>query len=178
MTNAVIEKALAQQPPEIRAISTGKIIQTLKERRQYFADDVMEYYRFLAEIVDVTASDKTELFDITRNDDGSILLKIFKISKEGETETKMYEHLFDPQDTKEIRLYAFGGADKFTVKGTNDKIKIRMIGGEGVDHFEYAGNSGDGGIVYDSVRENNKITGRVKNKKPNDTIVTEYDPSN
>ena len=55
MTDAVIEKALAQQPPEIRAISTGKIIQTLKERRQYFADDVMEYYRFLAEIVDVTA---------------------------------------------------------------------------------------------------------------------------
>ena len=88
----------------------------------------------------------------------------------------MYERLFDPQDTKEIRLYAFGGADKFSVKGNNDKIKIRMIGGEGVDHFEYAGNSGDGGIVYDSLRENNKITGRLKNKMSNDTIVNEYDP--
>lgn len=176
MTDAVIEKALAQQPPEIRAISSGKIIQTLKERRQYLADDVMEYYKFLAEIVDVTASDKTELFDITRNDDGSILLTIFKISKEGATETKLYERLFDPQDTKEIRLYAFGGADKFTVKGTNDKIKIRMIGGEGVDHFEYTGTSGDGGIVYDSLRENNTITGKLKNKMSNDTIVNEYDP--
>ncbi|MEP7377456.1 MAG: BamA/TamA family outer membrane protein [Chitinophagaceae bacterium] len=176
MTDAVIEKALAQQPAEIRGISADMIIQTLKERRKYLADDVMEYYRFLAEIVDVTASDKTELFDITRNDDGSVLLKIFKISKSGDTDTKLYERLFDPQDTKEIRLYAFGGDDKFTIKGTNDKIKIRMVGGKGDDHFAYTGASGNGGIVYDSLGENNNLSGKLKNKLSNDTMVNYYNP--
>lgn len=48
MTDEVIEKALAQQPKEIKEISAGKIIQTLKDRRNYIVEEVMEYYRFLS----------------------------------------------------------------------------------------------------------------------------------
>jgi hypothetical protein len=91
MTDAVIEKALALQPAEIRDISAGKIVQILKERRNYIAAEVMQYYRFLAEIVSVTGSDKKELFDITRNDDGSVLVQVYKTNKDGEKSVKMYE---------------------------------------------------------------------------------------
>src|SRR5436190_4763988 len=84
MTDDVLDKALNQQPPEIKPISAPKIIQTLKDRRNYLVADVMEYYRFLAEKVDVTASDKKELFDINISDDGSVLLQVYKITKEGE----------------------------------------------------------------------------------------------
>ena len=52
-------------------------------------------------------------------------LKVYKITKEGEQSTLMYEQTFDPQITEELRLYGFGGDDKFVVKGTEDKIKIR-----------------------------------------------------
>jgi hypothetical protein len=45
----------------------------------------------------------------------------------------MYDRTFDPAVTKEIRLYSFDGEDKFLIKGNNDKIKIRMIGGDGKD---------------------------------------------
>ena len=176
MTDAVIEEAIAQQPPEIRHISGDKIIAILKERRKYLAADVMEYYRFLAEIVDVTASDKKELFDISRNEDGSVLLQVYKVNKSGETDTKMFERLFDPRDTKELNLYGFGGNDKFVIKGSNDKIKIRMIGGDGEDVFENTASSGKGGIVYDSLRGNNKIVGNLKNKMSKDTIANYYNP--
>lgn len=176
MTDTVIEKALAQQPREIQGISTDNIVHTLKERRKYFGPDFLEYYRFLAEVVDITTSDKKELFDITRNDDGSLLLQVYKINKEGNTSARLYERNFDPKDTKEIRLYGFGGDDKFLVKGTNDKIKIRMIGGDGEDHFENTGSQGNGGIVYDSLAGNNKLSGRFKNKMSNDTIANSYDP--
>ncbi|TAL45656.1 MAG: hypothetical protein EPN92_07275 [Chitinophagaceae bacterium] len=175
MTDAVIEKALNQQPPEIRAISADKIVATLKARRQYLAAEIMQYYRFLSEIVNVTGSDKKELFDITRNDDGSVQLKVYKITKEGEQSSLMYDRTFDPQVTKELRLYAFGGDDKFMVKGNNDKIKIRMIGGDGEDNFESAATSGNGGTVYDMKSENNKLTGNFKNKMANDTLVNFYD---
>ncbi|MEO5563121.1 MAG: BamA/TamA family outer membrane protein [Chitinophagaceae bacterium] len=174
MTDAVIEKAMAQQPPEVRHLSTNKLASTLKERRKYFAAEVMEYYRFLSEKVNVTASDKNELFDITRNDDGSILLKVQKISKEGDLSAKLYERNFDPKDTKEIVLYGFGGEDKFEVKGNNDKIKIRMIGGDGVDQFENKGTSGNGGNIYDLKKEDNKVIGRFKNKMSNDTMANYY----
>ena len=77
--------------------------------------------------------------------------------------------------TEELRLYGFGGNDKFIVNGTNDKIKIRMIGGKGVDNFENKAKSGEGVIVYDSLRENNQVTGEFKNKMSNKTIANSYD---
>ena len=174
MTDEVIERAINQQPKEIRDISGDKIITVLKARRQYLADEVMQYYRFLAEIVSVTGSDKKELFDVTRNNDGSVQLRIYKITKEGEQSTLMYDRTFDPSLTKELRLYAFGGEDKFSIKGSGDKIKIRMIGGDGEDIFENAG-SGGGNIVYDMKSENNKLTGNLKNKTANDTLVNSFD---
>ena len=173
MTDEVIEEAINQQPKEIRSISGNDIINTLKERRKYLAAEVIDYFHHLSEIVSVSGSDKKELFEITRNDDGSVLVKVFKITKEGEQSTKMYERLFDPTYTEEIRMYAFGGEDKFTITGDNDKIKIRMIGGDGVDMFENKG-SGGGNLVYDVKKENNKLSGDLKNKQKNDTIVNSY----
>jgi Omp85 superfamily domain len=173
MTDEVIEKAINAQPKEIRSISGDKIIKTLKERRKYLAAEVMQYYRFLSQIVSVSGSDKKELFDITRNDDGSVLLQVYKITKEGAQSTKMYDRTFDPAVTEEIRLYSFDGEDKFLIKGNNDKIKIRMIGGDGKDNFENTG-SGGGNIVYDMKSGENKLTGDLKNKMANDTIVNSY----
>jgi len=173
MTDELIERAINEQPKEIRSISGDKIISILKERRKHLAAEVMQYYRFLSETVSVSGSDKKELFDITRNDDGSVLVQVYKITKEGEQSTKMYDRTFDPGDTEEIRLYSFDGEDKFLIKGNNDKIKIRMIGGDGQDIFENTG-SGGGNIVYDMKSGDNKLTGDLKNKTANDTIVNSY----
>jgi len=173
MTDEVIERAIDQQPKEIRSISGDKIVKILKERRKYLAAEVMQYYRFLSEAVSISGSDKKELFDITRNDDGSVLVQVYKITKEGEQSIKMYERTFDPAVTEEIRLYAFDGEDKFLIKGNNDKIKIRMIGGDGKDIFENTGSGGDN-IVYDMKKGDNKLAGELKNKMANDTIVNSY----
>lgn len=175
MTDEVIQRALDQQPPEIKPLSAPAIIQTLKERRNHLAAEVMDYYRFLSEEVSVTASDKTELFDITRNDDGSVLVQVYKITKEGEQSTKMFERKFDASDTKEIRLYGFGGNDRFVIRGTEDKIRVRMIGGDGEDKFESQSSSGKTAIVYDRKDGNNTITGgNLKNKMANDTVVNSF----
>jgi len=172
MTDQVIEKAINLQPAEIRSISGDKIITDLKARRQYLTDEVMQYYRFLAKIVTITGSDKKELFDVTNNKDGSVLLQVFKISKDGDQSTKMYERTFFPADTKELRLYAFGGDDKFVVKGSNNKIKIRMIGGDGKDNF--TGESGGKAIVYDMKNGENQLSGNLKNRMEKDTSVNSF----
>ena len=173
MTDQVIEEAINMQPREIRPISGDMIISTLKARRQYLADEVMQYYRFLSEHVTITGSDKKELFDITRNDDGSVQLKVYKITKEGEQSSLMYDRTFDPQVTEELNLYGFGGEDKFVISGKGDKIKIRMIGGDGEDVFENKG-SGGGNIVYDTKEGNNKLSGDLRDKRANDTLVNSF----
>ena len=174
MTDGVIEKALGLQPSEIRNISSGKIIQTLKDRRQYLAKEVMDYFHFISEIVSVTGSDKKELFDISRNADGSILLQVFKLDKDGQTAAKMYERNFDPQYTKEIRLYGFDGDDKFVMKGDNDKIKVRMIGGGDDDVFENTGRIARNGFVYDKKTGKNTIKGAFRNRMDDDSLVNSF----
>ncbi|NOT52952.1 MAG: hypothetical protein HOP10_16970 [Chitinophagaceae bacterium] len=174
MTDEVIDKAMAAQPAEIRDISGGKIAQTLKDRRNYLAAEVMEYYYFLAHIVSVTGSDKKELFDVTRNDDGSVLVQVFKIDKDGGQSVKRYERKFDPLYTEEIRLYGFDGDDQFTLNGINDKIKIRIIGGDGQDAFKNTDSRQPGTIIYDRRDGSNTVEGGFKNRMKNDTIVNSY----
>ncbi len=174
MTDEVIDRAMAVQPAAIRDISAGKIAETLKQRRNYLAAEVMYYYKFLAEIVNVTGSDKKELFDITRNADGTVLVQVFKVDKDGGQSIKMYERKFDPLVTKEIRLYGFDGNDQFTVNGDNDKIKIRMIGGDGEDAFKNTDNRQPGTIIYDRKDGKNTVEGGFKNRMKNDTVVNSY----
>lgn len=171
MTDTVIEKAMAEQPPEIRNISGPEIVNTLKERRKHLAGDLMEYYRFLAEVVDITASNKDELLDVTRHEDGSVDLLVSDLT----TNDTVYKRKFDARDTKEIRIYGFGGNDRFVVNGNNDKIKIRMIGGKGDDSFENNASS-EGAIVYDDKDGNNSFNGKFKQKLHHDTIANHYDP--
>jgi len=174
MTDEVIEKALDMQPKGVKEISAGKIIQTLKDRRNYLVGDVMEYYAFISQIVSVYGSDKKELFNINRNDDGSVLLQVNKIDKEGAQSTKMYERKFDPMVTKEIRIYGMDGDDKFVLTGSDDKIKLRLIGGGGSDVFENTSKIQKGTLVYDRRDGNNKLIGGFKNKMANDTIVNSF----
>lgn len=175
MTDQVIENALAMQPAEIRALPHNQsIVATLKERRQYLAEEVMKYYRFLAETVTVTASDKHDLFDITRNDDGSMLVQVYKL-KDGQKADKKYERLFIGGETKEVRLFGFDGDDKFVINGNNDKVKVRMIGGGGADVFEKTSPGKGSSFVYDKNNGENKLIGKFKNHMSNDSDVNSFE---
>ena len=174
MTDEVIDRAMAQQPAEIRAISANKIAETLKARRNNIVAEVMQYYRFISQTVSITGSDKKELYDVTRNSDGSAVVLVYKIDKEGAQTTKMYERRFDPLVTKEIRVYGMDGQDKFVMHGDNDRIKVRLIGGGGEDVFENATKQ-SGAIVYDKADGGNNITGAFTNKMSNDSAVNSFD---
>ncbi|HUR65096.1 MAG TPA: hypothetical protein VMZ03_01995 [Chitinophagaceae bacterium] len=173
MTDDVIDRAIAQQPKEIRDISGPWIAQTLKERRNYLVADVMEYYTFLANTVSIIASDKTDQVSINRQDDGWMTVTVNKITKEGNVTAKMFERKFDPFITKEVRIYGFANDDKFIVTGSNDKIKTRLIGGDGADAFEST--ERDAGIVYDRNDQNNTLAKGFKDKMKNDTISNSYE---
>ncbi len=179
MTDDLIEKSLELQPKEIRALPRNQeIIRKLKDRKNYFAGEMMEYYYFLSKIVNVMGSDKKELFDVTRNGDGSVLVQVFKVSKEGDQSKKMYDRTFDAGVTKELRLYGMGGDDKFLIHGEGNQIKIRMIGGVGNDVFESNASSGAGkNIVYDLSTEENRFEGKgnFRHKLSADPDVNKYE---
>ena len=175
MTDAVIDRAVAAQPAEIRDISGPFIAQTLKERRNFLVGEVMEYYNFLSETVTITGSDQRELFNVNRNDDGSTTVTVYEMDKDGNQGNKMYERSFNPLVTKELRLFGFDGEDRFVTTGRNDKIKLRVIGGGEADVFQNSDNSQGGMIVYDKLDQNNTLEGKISNRMSNDSNVNKYE---
>ena len=135
MTDSVIESALHQQPAEIQKYSAEKIITTLKKRRQYFKEDMMNYYRFLAKTVSIIGSNKQEEFTISKKENGTVSVLVNKTDSAGNSSSKLYERTFDPIITREIRIYGLEGDDKFIITGGGSTIKIRLIGGPGTDEF-------------------------------------------
>jgi hypothetical protein len=136
MTDSLIEAAVKLQPAGIHSYAMNSIIAKLKLRRHYFMEEMMEYYRFLSGRVSVYGSDKQELFDVERKGTDSVIVNVYKITKDGGVGRKMYERTFLSGVTKEIRLYGLGGDDQFHVHGKGGGgIVVRIIGGAGNDTY-------------------------------------------
>jgi len=171
MTDSVIEEALRRQPPETQKYAAGKIVKPLKEKRKYFKDEMMRYYRFLSSTVNIIGSNKKDQFSIIQNADGSVTLQKSE-SDSSDKSSIFYERTFDPRVTKELRIYGLEGDDKFTFTGEKSPIKIRIIGGPGNDEFVNHA-SASNVHVYDVSFEQNSFSGADDFKK---TITA--DPEN
>jgi hypothetical protein len=164
MTDDVIQKALQQQPDEIQNFSAPKIISTLKQRRQYFESEMMDYYRFLSRIVSIVGTNQREQFRITKSDDGSVHVLVNKIAKDSSISSKIYDRVFDPKITHEIRIFGLKDDDRFIVEGSGSPIRIRLIGGSGNDQFINNG-SGKRVLAYDASFEQNSFGGATDFRK-------------
>ncbi|MDQ3289987.1 MAG: metallophosphoesterase, partial [Bacteroidota bacterium] len=66
VTDAIIQQAIQQWPPEIAKLSGPEIAAKLKSRRDQLPELAADYYIFLAKTVDVAGSDKREKFSVSR----------------------------------------------------------------------------------------------------------------
>ncbi len=169
MTNPLIDSSMEKQPQEIQKYHADEIAAVLKNKKSFFKEDMLRYYRFISKTVSVVGSNDDEVFTITKSADGSV-----KVQVQDEKGFVTYSRQFDPAVTKEIRIYGLEGNDQFLVNGESSPIVIRLIGGPGDDAFA---NNAKGGkvFVYDVSSENNSITGGgFRNKISSDPLNNEY----
>ncbi|MBL7774356.1 MAG: metallophosphoesterase, partial [Saprospiraceae bacterium] len=136
LTDSVIEQAFQNWPAQARELSAATIISILKARRDSVESIARRRYLLLAKEVEVYGSDEKELFEIVREKDGMVRVRVFELSKKGEKKDKVYDRLFNRAETQVINIYGVGDDDVFDVSGAVEKsIKIRLIGGQGKDRF-------------------------------------------
>ncbi len=149
LTDAEIESAVKRLPPEIFPISGQRIIDNLKARRNNLVSYAEAYYKFLAREVDIVGTKEKEIFDVHSQPDGKMKVNVFRRENDSTRGKYLYERVFDPAETKEVRLYGVGGADRFQIAGEADKsIKLRIIGGPEKDEYTTMGNTSSL-FVYD-----------------------------
>ena len=136
ITDSLIRTSIQLLPDTIFRLSGEWIIETLIKRRQNLRKNALQYYQFISKYVDVTASDKNELINIHYLNNRSVAINIKKIKKDGTSDRVIFTRRFDPDVTKEIRLFGLAGDDIFKITGTQvSPIVIRLIGGDGRDSF-------------------------------------------
>ena len=177
ITDEVIDSAVTKLPRPIAAMNSEMIAKKLKSRRDQMMKEGMKYYRFLANTVAVTGSNKKEFFHITPDSTG-IKLEVYKKDEETDSATVMYKRVFNSKDTRELRLFSLNGNDKIAIDpGVHSRIKLRVIGGKGDDTFDLRGNMRK--ILYDLSYEKNKIVHKTKTNMEvsSSPSVNVYDPS-
>lgn len=183
VTDGVIDEAVQNRPasPDSAALARHAAIIAAKLKRR--RDDLPVYaeklYGFLARTVDVVGSNQRERFDVLRQPDGATRVTVHEWKKNGGGNL-LYDRLFDPAETREIRLYGLGSDDEFRVGGTARRAPLlRIVGGKGED--EIRDSSRVAGwrkktLVYD-LAKNTALTGgpETRSRLGTDPAVNEYD---
>lgn len=131
VTDAVLEAALQRLPASSYNIGHDKLLKILKERRSNLPEAMTTYYRFYNRVVDIQTSDKKEFVQITDAGNKGLEVMIHKINKEGAVTDRLFQRVFSPGITKEIRLYIHSGNDSVIIN-SHSGIRLRIIG----DHDE------------------------------------------
>ncbi|HET6722914.1 MAG TPA: metallophosphoesterase [Chitinophagaceae bacterium] len=174
LTDSVITRAIKKLPPEIYPLSGKTISDKLISRRAALTDAALTYYKFISREVNVVGSNQKEYFKLSNHGEG-LQVRVYAREPGNDTSFVMYDRIFEPSNTREIRLYGLGDDDVFEIdENAKSRIKLRIIGGKGNDTFNIRGNVEN--LIYDMNVEGNYIKNKshTKNRFSKDPPVNSY----
>ncbi|MBF4986102.1 phosphoesterase, partial [Nonlabens mediterrranea] len=121
LTDEQIENAFKNLPAEIYPHeSTQVIVENMKKRRDNLVETVNDYYDYLAGLAIMTGTDKDDIVEIDRFQDGKTKVTIYR-NKDGEKADIVAQRVFDIRDTQEIWIYALDDDDIIKAMGKGKK---------------------------------------------------------
>ena len=131
LTDARIDEALARWHREAFELDGARVTHILRARRDRLRDFATAFYEQLALDADVVASEKDDELELTWQPHGAVHVVL------RHEHQAYFERTFDPDDTRELRVYGLDGDDHFTISGAGPgRIDVRLIGGRGDDRFD------------------------------------------
>ncbi|MEE9225021.1 MAG: BamA/TamA family outer membrane protein [Bacteroidota bacterium] len=138
LTDSVIDDAVQHLPPEHYRIGGAALAHKLKLRRDRLPNAANRLYELVFEYADIQATNRSELVEVDRLDNDHVQVQLYHWGEYGGEiqPTLFFRRTFDRRETREIRLYLYGGADRAVVRGTVQRsIKVRIAGGDGADEL-------------------------------------------
>ena len=130
ITDAVIDSAVRMAPQEYRHTAPA-FAAKLKQRRNGLPAIATEFYRTLARIVDIHATDAADRATVTYLGGGLVDVRLQTGNQE-----PYFQRRFDARETAEVRVYLHDGDDVAVVHGrAPNGVLVRVIGGNGTNNL-------------------------------------------
>lgn len=136
VTDSVLVASVKRLPDSSYEIRHREILEDLKERRAAIPEEMEKHYRFINSIVDIRLSDKNEWVRLEDAPGNALRVWVRKINKEGVRKKTLMVKTYDPEVTKEIRIYLSRGTDSLEIYTPKSDIKVRIIGGAGEKDYQ------------------------------------------
>ena len=174
LTPERIDEAVLSFPKEIQPLCANQTAKILKARLKNLELMANNLYLFLAKEVDVTGTNKKDLFEIFMPDDTTIRVIGFHVKNK--TEKEIFSRNFYASETEKVRIYGLAKKDHFILKGeAANKINLVIIGGEDEDKVIYEGNKVPRFItIYDKEKSNLSSTLKKRSINIYDEKELEY----
>jgi hypothetical protein len=139
LTDAAIEKAARNMPPEWFQVDGPRLVADLKARRDALPEIASEYHRHMARGVDVYMTNKPERVEAKRLPSGDLDVTVSILGNGGAAGAPYFHRVFDGSETEEVRFYALDGDDTVRVTGGENGPRVRLIGAGGNDVLDATG---------------------------------------
>jgi hypothetical protein len=173
LSDSVIENAVRALPAAHYEVAGARLEHALKSRREKLPAAASELYEIVNRFADIFRTDYPEYAQIRRLEGERIEVAVF--ARDGASAAPSgpahFRRIFDPRETREIRLYLKGGDDFVVLEGAGDSsIRLRVMGGGGDDDFDVR-SPVRGGLVafYDDEDPGSVPAGkgiRLRNRRP------------
>lgn len=140
LTREKIEKAVLSFPKEVQAYCANHTAATLIARLNNLEAMARQLYLSLAKEVEITATNRRDIFEITIPNDTIIRIQGYHLKDKETKGSAFYDRIFYASETEQIRIYGFDKNDRFLISGSHkNKIKLLIIGGDKNDELFYDG---------------------------------------
>ena len=158
LTDEVIGSIFNQINSNYDSVYLDAIKKRLIQRRDQLEQIIRLYLSMLDKLIILQGSDNEDIIQISRLDNGLTKIQIYEKQREKEP-LLVLDRNFDSQATKEIWIYMLDGNDQLNISGRgNSKIKIRVVGGLGIDQFDIL--NGRNCIIYDNKKNKRSVSSK------------------
>lgn len=182
ITDEVIAEGMSTWPRAAYDLHGRTIEIQLRKRRDQLLEAAEDYFEQVNEALDVLASEKDDLLELTYESDERVTLRIRR-KKDGDGAKPFFERSFVPGQTEEVRIYALDGEDELVVRGEpHSRIDFRFVGGTDLDRVRAVNATDNDSVSASAVAIYDRPGGievdesiRVDDERSGDPYRNQYD---
>ena len=158
LPDPVIEDAVRKLPPQYYKLVGEALTKALRSRRDALPGFVSRYYDLITREAEIQATDQDEYAHCEHLPNGDLMVRIGLLEgSAGARKTPYFQRTFYPEETREVRIYLRGGADRAEIAGGKGQIVVRIDGGGGDDALTNSSQAGAAKIRFYDYRGENRF---------------------